>query len=180
MPALLWSIRSARPSDLPLLGPLELRAAQRFRQSAHAYACDLPPFEPQALEQAQQAGRVWVAVDERDAPVGFVIAGHLSEQAYVHELDVEPSFGGLGMGRALVRRVAAWARADGRDDLLLSTFSDVPWNAPFYARIGFEVVPVSEYTNRMRALRENEAAQGMAPESRVIMRAALSRLLGPA
>ncbi len=172
-------IRQARVSDVPLLGPLELRAAQRFAGSAHPYACSLAAFEPAALARAVQRQHVWVAVDQQDTPVGFAVAGWRGGEPYLHELDVEPEHGGRGIGRRLVRRVGEWARAVGGESLLLSTFADVPWNAPFYARLGFEIVPLAEYTAAMLRQREQDGAQGLRVESRVMMRARLGSLLAP-
>lgn len=171
------TIRSARPTELPLLAPLELRAAERFSDSAHAYARALPPFDAGELAELERAGTVWVAVEGDSAPVGFAIAGWLGNEPYLHELDVEPSHARRGVGRALIRRVAEWARSTGSCVLALSTFRDVPWNGPYYQRLGFEVVPLEEYTAEQHAQRVRDGAAGMLIESRVIMRAQLERLL---
>jgi GNAT superfamily N-acetyltransferase len=161
---------------LPLLGPLELGAAERFRDSLHPYACDLPEFPLSELERLQRLGTVWVAVSAGDEPIGFAIAGRLGSEAYLHELDVEVGWARRGVGRALIVRVARWAQANGDASLVLSTFRDVPWNAPYYARLGFDEVPASAYTPAMHGLRENEA-KSMPIASRVVLRAPLERLL---
>jgi GNAT superfamily N-acetyltransferase len=169
-------IRSARAEDLPLLGPLELRAAERFRDSNHAYACDLPPFDTKQLAELQRAGTVWIAAGELDEPVGFAIAGRLGADAYLHELDVDPTFARRGVGKALIHRVARWARDCGDTSLVLATFRDVPWNGPYYERLGFAVVPEQQYTVAMAELHAREG-RSMRLESRVVLRAPLERLL---
>lgn len=174
--AVSFSIRPARAEDLPLLGPLEDRAALRFLDSNHPYAVHLPPFALPELEELQRAGTVWVAVTPGDEPIGFAIAGRLGPDPYLHELDVEPSFARRGVGRALIRRVAEWARAGGDTSLVLSTFRDVPWNAPYYERLGFELVPERQYTAEMAELHAREGLS-MRQESRVVLRAPLERLL---
>lgn len=171
------SIRLARAEDLPALGPLELRAASRFADSVHGYAQDLPAFDVGELARLQQAGTVWVAVTPDDGPVGFAIAGWLGDEPYLHELDVAPTHARRGIGRALIARVAAWASATGCSSLALSTFIDVPWNAPYYARLGFEVVPLEEYTPVLQAQRARDGESGLRVESRCVMRAPLTRLL---
>jgi GNAT superfamily N-acetyltransferase len=173
-----FSIRPARPTDLPLLAPLELRAAQRFRESTHLYACELPPFDVSELAELQRAGTVWVAASEQDELWGFAIAGRLGADAYLHELDVEPAQARRGIGRALIRRVAEWARERGDTSLVLSTFRDVPWNGPYYERLGFAVVPERHYTPEMAELHAREG-RSMRLESRAVMRASLERLLAP-
>jgi GNAT superfamily N-acetyltransferase len=164
-------IRLARTDDLPLLGPLELRAAQRFRDSPHPECVDMAHFDLGRLVELSRAGSVWVAADHADQPIGFVIAEALADDAYVHELDVEQAYGGRGVGRALLRRVAEWATARGLGTLLLSTFNDVAWNAPFYERLGFVSVPLASYTPSMQAQRQSDVAAGMRAESRVMLRA---------
>lgn len=170
-------IRAARGDDLPLLGPLEDRAGLRFKESVHPSCADLPHFDAQRLAQLARGGSVWVAAGADDTPVGFAIAERLGDEGYLHELDVDIAHGRRGLGRALVRRVAAWARDAGCSTLLLSTFSDVPWNAPFYARLGFVVVPLDEYTAAMRAQRASDGRAGLLLASRVMMRAPVQRLL---
>lgn len=177
MPDDAFSLRLARRDDLPLLSQLEIRAALRFRDSVHPYCADLPPFDAAQLAALAGAGTVWVAARADDAPVGFAIAERWGDEAYLHELDVEQASGRRGLGRRLVRRVAEWARDAGLPTLLLSTFSDVPWNAPFYARLGFVVVPLADYDEALRARRESDGRAGLLLASRVIMRAPVQRLL---
>jgi GNAT superfamily N-acetyltransferase len=173
-----YVVREADPLELPLLGALELRAAQRFRGTRHAYAADLPAFDPTKLSELARDKSVFVAAHASQI-VGFAIGGRLGSAAYLHELDVEAEHGRRGLGRALVRRVAEWADARGQASLLLSTFSDVAWNAPLYAKLGFEVIPLAAYDAAMVRLREDEGAAGLELQSRVMMRAAVARLLLP-
>lgn len=59
--------------------------------------------------------------------------------------------------------------------MTLSTFRDVPWNAPFYSKNGFRALSPSEWTPTMRAIREKEAQHGLRVEARVFMRRELER-----
>lgn len=63
----------------------------------------------------------------------------------------------------------AWARQQGLKVMTLTTFTDVPWNAPYYARLGFQVVPENEWTAGQRRIREHEAATGLDAWPRVLM-----------
>ncbi len=177
LPMLSWSIRRALATDVPLLGPLEDRAGQRFRESVHAYCADFSHFDAGYLARLAAAGTVWVAVGADDTPIGFAIAEPRGGEGYLHELDVDLAHGRRGVGRALVRRVAEWARSVDFETLLLSTFDDVPWNAPYYQRLGFEIVPLHAYDDAMRAQRQRDASAGMRLESRVMMRAPVAKLL---
>jgi hypothetical protein len=54
--------------------------------------------------------------------------------------------------------------------MTLTTFEHVPWNAPYYERLGFRVVPEELWTEGMRQVVEHEAALGLAAWPRVVMK----------
>lgn len=41
----------------------------------------------------------------------------------------------------MIEFVEEWGRAAGRPATTLTTFRDVPWNAPYYLRLGYRVLP---------------------------------------
>ncbi len=98
--------------------------------------------------------------------------GHQT-RAHLEQVSVLPTHGRRGIGSRLVRAAAEEARWDGFSGLSLCTYRDVPWNGPFYARLGFEVIePVgvlSEVRAREQAMGLDEAGE------RVAMRLALQR-----
>ena len=63
-----------------------------------------------------------------------------------------------GVGSALIEHLAAPARAEPRPALTLTAFRDVPWNAPYYQRLGFVVVEPPDQGPELAALVEREAA----------------------
>jgi hypothetical protein len=52
----------------------------------------------------------------------------------------------------------------------LTTFRDVPWNAPFYARLGFRILEPSAWTPGLMALLALEESRGLPRRLRVAMR----------
>jgi GNAT superfamily N-acetyltransferase len=82
---------------------------------------------------------------------------------------VHPRAARQGIGRRLIEHAARYARQHGLAGLTLTTFADVPWNAPYYERCGFRVVPDGELTPGLRAVRRNEAAHGLDRWPRVVM-----------
>jgi ribosomal protein S18 acetylase RimI-like enzyme len=92
------------------------------------------------------------------------------DAAHLEELDVHPDHGRRGLGTRLVREVCAWAAARGHHAVTLTTFRDVPWNMPFYERLGFEEIPMSELTPGLRAVVDDETRRGLDPVRRVAMR----------
>jgi GNAT superfamily N-acetyltransferase len=169
-----YTIRAARPSDLAQLNAIELAAAQIFRTTRHAFVADFPPVPLAELEAAQSAGRLWVGADPADAPVAFAIVQIIDGVAHVHELDVHPEHARRGLGAQLIAAVSTWAAAAGYPAVTLSTFSDVPWNAPYYARLGFAALDEAELGPGLRAIRAAEVEHGLPPAQRVCMRLSLA------
>ena len=69
-----------------------------------------------------------------------VYVGACSNDA-TRENPVDPAHGRQGIGTRLVHTVIDWARSRRFENLTLMTFRHLPWNAPFYAKLGF--VPLS-------------------------------------
>jgi hypothetical protein len=59
-------------------------------------------------------------------------------------------------GRALFDYAAELAAAAGVPAVTLTTFAEVPWNAPYYLRCGFRVVGDAEVSPGLRAIRQRE------------------------
>jgi N-acetylglutamate synthase-like GNAT family acetyltransferase len=78
--------------------------------------------------------------------------------------------GRRGIGRALLDHVAALARARGAPALTLTTFAEVPWNGPYYARLGFEVWPDTAQGPGLAAIVARERARWPDGPARVAMR----------
>ena len=61
------------------------------------------------------------------------------------------------------------AERAGLRGVTLTTFRDVPWNAPFYRRLGFEVLDPEDLTPGLAAAFADEARRGLPVELRVVM-----------
>jgi GNAT superfamily N-acetyltransferase len=114
-----------------------------------------------------------VALNAKKQVVGFAHACIIDEQAHLDEMDVLPDYGRRGIGTALVDIVEAWAHDEGFDELTLITFRHLPWNAPFYAKLGFEVVDDEDLGEEMNDLLQQEAKAGLKIANRVCMRKVL-------
>jgi len=169
-----YTIRLATPRDTALLPGIERAAARLFLEHAEALGLTSEMLERtnsvQDLARAEQAGLLWVAATREDTPVGFALLSEMDGAVHLDELDVHPSHARRGLGSALVKRVCESAQAAGRDGVTLSTFRDVPWNAPFYARHGFRVLRPAEMTPGLIRLREGEQGRGLRTDLRVVMR----------
>lgn len=125
------------------------------------------------FRSAQESGLLWVARDPAGTPVGFALVEWLDGEPHLDEIDVHPAHGRRGLGRALVAAVLDWAREAGQRGITLTTFRDVPWNAPFYASLGFRELAPPELGPGLAAALRDEAARGLDPARRVAMRCAL-------
>ena len=129
-----------------------------------------PPLPLEVLAAHQAAGTAWVSVDDDDRPVGYALALEVDGLGHLEQLSVAPAAGRQGRGAALVEAVCRWAAASGAPAVTLSTFLDVPWNAPYYERLGFVVLAPDELTPGLLALREHEVAAGLDVGRRAFMR----------
>ncbi|MDY0062140.1 MAG: GNAT family N-acetyltransferase [Myxococcota bacterium] len=165
----MYALRYARPDDLTTIQTIEQRAATRFIALGMPAAAELPVQPLDDLRVAGEARRLLVAVDRTDAPVGFALFEAVDDAVHLQELDVLPEHGGRGLGRQLVEAVAAWGVAEKLGTMTLTTFRDVPFNAPFYARAGFGILDEHELTPRLARIREEERSHGVDLAPRVAM-----------
>jgi GNAT superfamily N-acetyltransferase len=162
-------ITAARPQDLTRLPAIELAAARLL--AGHAPESVLKETtSSDVLHTAQRDGRLWVALAD-DVAVGFAHVEVIERDgAHLEEIDVDPRHGRRGLGTQLVRYVCDWAAATGYAFVTLTTFRDVPWNMPFYARLGFEIVPRAQLSPALCAIVQDETRRGLDPKRRVVMR----------
>jgi GNAT superfamily N-acetyltransferase len=164
-----YKVRLADRGDVHLLPQVELSAARRFMQYGYdALMVGVPPSN-ETLERRQIQGRIWVATEAGDVPVGFATASIEDRVAHLDDLHVLPAHGSRGLGTELIEAVCGWAVKHGARALTLSTLLDVPWNAPFYLRRGFRILDRSEWPDSLSRLRELERGAGLPVDHRVMM-----------
>lgn len=169
-----YLITQACPEHLSALPDIERQAALLFRgwDVPHAILEETTPLEE--FQEAQKAGLLWVALSPQHHPVGFALVERAGPLLHLEEIDVHPQHGRRGIGAALVEAVCTWARDCGCTQITLTTYHDIPWNEPFYARLGFEVLSMTELSDELRRRVDEETARGLDSARRVVMRKALS------
>ena len=161
-----YSIRSARESDLIYLPAIEREAAAQFQATSY------PAMANANLASAHldlNHDHVWILADQQDQPIGFAVVHMLGGSVHLHELDVHPRYARQGLGRRLIEAVACWARAEGATALTLTTFSDVPWNGPYYARLGFRTLDATTLNPSLQAVWQAEEKAGIPMAHRICM-----------
>ena len=170
-----YTIGPATSEDLAKLSAIELEAASLFAGWEVAEAALSDSTSGNEFREAMTDGLLWVARSADAEPVGFALVDLVEGRPHLEEIDVHPSHGRRGIGRALVEAVCAWAGASGYASITLTTFRDVPWNAPFYARAGFRILEAGELPAELADLVEDEADRGLDPTRRVVMQRDLER-----
>jgi GNAT superfamily N-acetyltransferase len=166
-----YEIGRAGFEDLAELPRIEIEAGSIFPPEDLAPELRDDAHDLTFFERAFAAGQLWVARRVMPPlPVGFAAATLVDGSAHLSEMDVLPRHARRGLGRALVFEVARWANDSGYSSLTLTTFSHLPWNAPFYARLGFSVLAASEQGPELRQVLDEEARDGLDPANRVAMR----------
>ena len=164
-----YRIGRARAADVLRLAAIERAAGELLRGHAPDRVL-METTDARELDAARRGGRLWVALDA-DECVGFAHVEMLATRApHLEELDVHPAHGRRGVGTALVRVVCDWTAHSRCSALTLTTFRAVPWNMPFYERLGFVEVPEAEWSRPLAVLVRAEAGRGLDPARRVVMR----------
>ncbi|WJV50776.1 GNAT family N-acetyltransferase [Streptomyces flavofungini] len=166
-------IRAPHHGELTRLQDIERAAGRCFRDIGMPEIADDAPPTLDELAGHRRAGLAWVAVDPADpaeVPVAYLLADRVDGDLHVEQVSVHPDHARHGIGRCLLDHLADRAAADAVPALTLTTFRDVPWNAPYYARCGFVLLDDAELGPGLRAVREKEAAHGLDRWPRVCMR----------
>jgi GNAT superfamily N-acetyltransferase len=162
-------IRSAAAADVAALPAVERIACARFDAYGLAEVMTTIVTPVEDLHAGARDGSLFVA-DDGGTLVGFALSSPLDGGLHLDELDVLPSHGRRGIGRALVEAVVDLARRRGLARVTLSTLRSIPWNAPWYATLGFRPMTDAELTPVFRALLAHEAERGLPMDDRVLLR----------
>lgn len=164
-----YAIRQRRSADDAALLAVENRAAELFRAYGYGIVADAPIPDIEHLRRVMAGQVAFVAVDRDDAPVGFALAAPLAGFMHLGELSVDPAHGRKGLGGGLVAAVVDAGRQAGLAATSLTTFRSVPFNAPFYAGLGFAELPLADAPPALRERFRAEVPDGVGAEHRILM-----------
>ncbi|MCB2113194.1 MAG: GNAT family N-acetyltransferase [Parvularculaceae bacterium] len=164
------SIRPARHGDIEKMIEIEDRAAELFRTIGYDYCADAPNRSEAEHRRAIDESITFVAETDLGELVGFAMCELLDGVIHLAEIDVAPEFQRRGVARRLIETAGEWALARNIGEMTLTTYRDAPWNAPYYARLGFELFsPEPARAGLVDTIRK-EADWGFAFAPRVAMR----------
>ncbi|WP_085687169.1 MULTISPECIES: GNAT family N-acetyltransferase [unclassified Pseudomonas] len=170
-----FTVRAARAADATALPAIEQSAAELFRRDPSlSWLADAAV--PQASEHspAIERGELWVAENNDGQLAGFLRAVTVDRQLHIEELSVSQHFQGRGVGRKLLLAAIEQARLWQLRAVTLTTFRDLPWNAPFYQRMGFALLSAEDTGAHLNHVLRDEIAHGLPGERRCAMRLVLT------
>ena len=161
-----WTLRLARPDDAEAMPDIERAAAVAFAGE--------PSVDPARTRSHEDYARLIrrghsLVAYVGEAMAGFLVAQPFSRELHIWEMDVTPAFQRQGIGAGLVRAAQIDARNTGFRALTLTTFRDLAWNGPFYARLGFEEVTALDAHPRLAGELANEVDDGLPADRRCAM-----------
>ncbi len=164
------AIRAPSSDELEILRDIERDAGRLFAEIGFDDIAAHDPGSVAMLADYLRNGRIWVIADtDANEPLGYVMLDILDGHAHVEQISVRPDHGRRGLGAALLEGACSWATRQGFAAITLTTFRDVAWNAPFYAKHGFRILDEHEAGPELTERRAEEEAHGLDPALRVCM-----------
>lgn len=160
------AVRLATNHDCALLPDIERSAVRRFADLGMDDVVGAPVAEAEAWEPHCESEGLWVSVDAQDRPYGFLASGQLDHSLFLYQLAVAYDHQRQGVGRTLLRRAEQAARGKGLKEVFLTTFCDVPFNGPYYARQGYHVVEDDALPPALQPVMDAERRRWSAPDRR--------------
>lgn len=162
-------IREARHDDVEAIQAVEAAAGTPFRALGMAQIADADPPSAETVRSFVDDGRAWVFDATAGVPVGYLLVEAVDGSAHIAQVSVRPSHRGRRIGAALIRHAERWAVDRGLAALTLTTFRDVPWNAPYYERLGFTTLADDELTAELREIVDVEGRVLAGSGARVVL-----------
>lgn len=151
-------ISPALPEDIERLVEIDLAAGQMFAPTGLLTEDALHDHVPETVMlQAIEACDLMKVSTRDGTPIGFVLVSHRGGTLYLDQISVHPQHGRRGIGADLLRQVFLVAKQRRLKLVTLSTFREVPWNAPFYRKMGFREIPRKDMAGWMLDLERIQA-----------------------
>ncbi|WP_374448540.1 GNAT family N-acetyltransferase [Providencia sp.] len=163
-------IRLATPADAKYLPAVEASAGQAFTTiEKYKWLAEGDGQTEQDHLDCIAEQLEWVAVNDSGEPIGFINAESHHDSLFICEVSVCQQWQGQGLGKQLIKQVLDAALARNITTVTLTTCRDVPWNAPYYQRLGFEILNKSQLTDTLRDILQYEIDAGFQATDRCAM-----------
>jgi GNAT superfamily N-acetyltransferase len=175
-----FAMRTASVAEIDTLCEIDADASTLFVEAG--LDLDLPAGHEFLIAERSRwlrslaAGKTLLVIGSTGTALGFAASGTRDGEPYLDQLSVRSHFMRIGLGTALLGATEHMARAAGGRALWLTTYRHLPWNRPFYERMGFEVVAEADCGPDMMAGLMYERRWLPLPHERVVMRKELDAL----
>ena len=168
-------LRAGRPEDVAAAVAIDDAAAALYAEVGITmdFGADHPLVRAEEKawrHAAQNAGLVFAELETDPTRVGFFVLGEIDGTAHLEQIAVLPAYMRQGIGSLLMNEAIAMARTRGTPSLILTTYDHVPWNGPYYQRLGFERVPTDQIGPATAALHDLYRQHLPQPDHWVVMR----------
>lgn len=171
-------IRLSELKDIPALVRVEKSASKKFLDTPDlAWLANSDVMSHAMHQKAILEKMSWTARDSsRNEIVGFLSGQEVGTEFHLQEVSVRSKYQGRSLGKALIETGLQQATLKGLLSATLTTFVEVPWNAPFYKKLGFEIIENDDLNVRLSNLLLAEASHGLPLEKRCAMRKCLASI----
>lgn len=163
-----YSILLAKPEHILTLSRIEAAAGSIFPQGSVPENVLAERVPHDVFAEACTNGRLWVVLGSTQTPIGFAFWQNVAGSALLALIEVHPDHGQKGLGAALVAQVIKQVSEAGFNSLYLTTFAGIPWNEPFYQKLGFVTLDDEEQPGFITEILLEERGKGLS--NRVSMR----------
>ena len=164
-------IRPATPCDAPALPGIERSSGVIFRQWAGLEWIADDDVQSEERHRALIADGVAFVAELAGYGLAAFLNGTVTPDAlHLWQVAVHHDQQGHGLGRQLIETLQRHAAGHGIPSLTLTTFRAVPWNEPYYQRLGFVTLDDGQLGARLRAVLDGEERAGLPIAQRCAMR----------
>ncbi|MGX7743349.1 GNAT family N-acetyltransferase [Rhodopseudomonas parapalustris] len=164
-------IRPARDHDIHLLPDIERSSGEIFRQSPGLEWIADDAVQSEEQHRTLIADGVALVAELQSYGVLAFLNGEVTPDAlHIWQMSVHRDHQRRGIGRRLIDAAHRLATDHGVTALTLTTFRDVPWNEPYYQRLGFITLGDDDLCPRLRAVLDAEEQAGLPKARRCAMR----------
>jgi len=150
-----YVITDVTEDDIPALVAADRAASMLFEDTGLISPEALTDTIPHdAFAEAIKAEHVIVARHIEGYAVGFTLTSLRGKGLYLDQISVHPEHGQCGIGTELMMHLLQDAEDRKLPYVTLSTFRDLPWNAPFYASMGFREIHRNKFDEFMFEIEE--------------------------
>ena len=162
-------VRLAELAEMPQLNDVGADASQVFQaEPDFAFVAQYPLPDEDAYVPFITERRAFVC-EGAEGIAGFILMGDVDGNGHIFQVSVRSGLQRRGVGRLLIAAGETWARQQGHRAVTLTTFRDVPWNAPAYERLGYAFMDEGARGPMMSDILENERAMGLFRQVRVAL-----------